>query len=142
MAIHGHPIHAMTVAFPVAPTFCTFGEDDFYWWTGDAFWARAGVWAVGTAFLFGILGAMSGTIQLLLMSGIRARSAARTHATIAIVLLSLLGANWGYRMTGYEFAILPYGLLLSAFNVIFVSATGWHGGKLGFDYGLGVEKGN
>jgi uncharacterized membrane protein len=143
IAILGHPIHAMTVAFPVALTFCTFGADGFYWWTGDGFWARSAVWAAGTAFLFGLLAALSGTMELLLVKGIRVRSPAWTHATIAIMLLALLGANWGYRMTaGYESAILPYGLLLSAFNVIVVAATGWHGGKLVFDYGLGAAKGN
>ena len=42
--------------------------------------------------------------------------------------------------TGFETAVLPYGLLLSAFNVIVVAATGWHGGKLVFDYGLGAAK--
>lgn len=141
IAIIGHPIHAMTVAFPVALTFCTFGADALYWWTGDMFWARAGVWAAGTAFLFGLLAALSGTMELLMVPGIRIRSAAWTHAIIAVLLLSLLGANWGYRMTtGFETAVLPYGLLLSAFNVIVVAATGWHGGKLVFDYGLGVAK--
>jgi len=141
MAIIGHPIHAMTVAFPVALTFCTFGADALYWWTGDVFWARAGVWAAGTAFLFGLLAALSGTMELLMVPGIRIRSAAWTHAIIAVLLLSLLGANWGYRMTtGFETAVLPYGLLLSAFNVIVVAATGWHGGKLVFDYGLGAAK--
>lgn len=142
IAIVGHPIHAMTVAFPVALTFCTFGADAFYWWTGDGFWARAALWAAGTAFLFGLLAALSGTFELLLVPGIRMRSAAWTHATIAILLLSLLGTNWGYRMTGYETAILPYGFLLSAFNLLVVMATGWHGGKLVFDYGLGVAKGS
>jgi len=141
IAIIGHPVHAMTVAFPVALTFCTFGADALYWWTGDVFWARAGVWAAGTAFFFGLLAALSGTMELLLVPGIRIRSAAWTHAVIAVLLLSLLGANWGYRMTtGYETAVLPYGLLLSAFNVIVVAATGWHGGKLVFDYGLGASK--
>ncbi|MEX1234865.1 MAG: DUF2231 domain-containing protein [Roseovarius sp.] len=142
IAILGHPIHAMTVAFPVALTFCTFGADAFYWWTGDAFWARAAVWASGTAFLFGLLAALSGTMELLMVPGIRVRSAAWTHAAIAVLLLSLLGANWGYRMTGYETVILPYGILLSAFNVLVVGATGWHGGKLVFDYGLGAAKGS
>jgi len=142
IAIIGHPIHAMTVAFPVALTFCTFGADALYWWTGDVFWARAAVWAAGTAFLFGLLAALSGTMELLMVPGIRIRSAAWTHAIIAVLLLSLLGASWGYRMAGYETAVLPYGILLSAFNVIVVSATGWHGGKLVFDYGLGAAKGS
>ena len=31
MAILGHPLHAMSVAFPVALTFCAFGADILYW---------------------------------------------------------------------------------------------------------------
>jgi uncharacterized membrane protein len=142
IAVLGHPIHAMSVAFPVALTFCLFGADVFYWWTGDAFWARAGLWLAGTGFFFGMLAGLSGTAELLLVPGIRARAPAWTHFIIAVTLLSLLGANWGQRLQGYEEAVLPYGLLLSALSVVVVSATGWHGGKLVFDYRLGTSKGN
>lgn len=142
VGLWGHPLHAMTVAFPVALTFCTFGADALYWWSGDLFWARAGVWAAGTAFLFGLAAALTGTAELLLVPGIRIRAPAWTHAVIAVLLLSLLGANWGYRLQGYEAAVLPYGILLSGFNVLVVSATGWHGGKLVFDYRLGTSKGS
>lgn len=45
IAVAGHPIHAMLVTFPIALTMCTLGADGFYWWTGDAFWARAALWA-------------------------------------------------------------------------------------------------
>ncbi len=140
VAIWGHPIHAMSVAFPVALTFCTFGADGLYWWTGDAFWARAGLWAAGTGFLFGMLAGFSGTLELLLVRGIRARAAAWTHFIIAVTLLALLGANWGHRLYGYEAAVLPYGILLSALCVGVVAFTGWHGGKLVFDYRLGISK--
>jgi len=142
VAIWGHPLHAMTVAFPVALTFCTFGADAFYWWTGDEFWARAGVWAAGTAFLFGLLAGASGTMELLMVPGIRARAAAWTHFAIAVLLLALLGASWGHRLDGYVTAVLPWGILLSGFNVLVVAATGWHGGKLVFDYRLGTSKGS
>ncbi|MCB5177542.1 DUF2231 domain-containing protein [Microvirga lenta] len=142
IGIWGHPLHAMTVAFPVALTFCTFGADGLYWLSGDMFWARAGVWAAGTAFLFGLAAAATGTMELLMVPGIRIRVPSWTHAVIAVLLLSLLGANWGYRLYGYEAAVLPYGLLLSGFNVLMVSATGWHGGKLVFDYRLGTSKGS
>lgn len=142
VGIWGHPLHAMSVAFPVALTFCTFGADGFYWWTGDVFWARAAVWAAGTAFLFGLVAAATGTAELLLVPGIRMRAPAWTHAVIAVLLLSLLGANWGYRLYGYETAVLPYGILLSGFCVLVVMATGWHGGKLVFDYRLGTSKRN
>ena len=141
IAILGHPLHAMSVSFPIALSFCNFGADGLYWLTGDVFWARAGVWSAGTAFLFGLLAGLIGTVELLLVPGIRARAAAWTHFVIAVLLLSVLGLNWGFRMQGYESAVLPYGIMLSAFIVVMVSATGWHGGKLVFDYHLGTSKG-
>lgn len=140
IAIAGHPIHAMSVAFPVALSFCVFGADLLYWWTGDAFWARAALWAAGTGFLFGILAGFSGTAELLLVSGIRARAAAWTHSIIAVTLLAVLGANWGHRLYGWEEAVLPYGILLSGLCMLMVMFTGWHGGKLVFDYRLGTSK--
>lgn len=142
IGLWGHPLHAMAVAFPVALTFCTFGADALYWWTGDVFWARAGVWGAGTAFLFGLAAGATGTAELLMVPGIRIRAPAWTHFMIAMLLLSLLGLNWGWRLYGYEAAVLPYGILLSGFNVLVVMATGWHGGKLVFDYRLGTSKGS
>ena len=142
IAIQGHPVHAMSVAFPVALTFCAFGADLLYWWTGDAFWARAALWAAGTGFLFGMLAAFSGTAELLMVSGIRARAAPWTHAIIAVTLLAVLGANWGHRLQGYETAVLPEGLLLSVLGAVMVAFTGWHGGKLVFDYRLGTSRSN
>lgn len=142
IAFWGHPAHAMTVAFPVALTFCTLGADALYWLTGDPFWARCAVWAAGTAFLFGLAAGATGTAELLMVPGIRARAAAWTHFVIAVLLLSVLGTNWGYRLHGFESAVLPYGILLSGFAVLVVSVTGWHGGKLVFDYRLGTSKGS
>jgi uncharacterized membrane protein len=142
IAILGHPIHAMSVAFPVALTFCVLGADLFYWWTGDPFWARAALWAAGTGFLFGMVSGFSGTAELLFVRGIRARAPAWTHFIIAVTALALLGANWGHRLGGHVEAVLPWGLLLSVLTAIVVAATGWHGGKLVFDYRLGTSKGN
>jgi uncharacterized membrane protein len=141
VALRNHPIHAMSVAFPIALTFSAFGADALYWWTGDAFWARAALWSLGGGFLLGLVSGISGTAELLMVPGIRIRAAAWTHFILAVMLLSLLGANWGYRLTGYEVAVLPYGILLSGLCVVVVSATGWHGGKLVFDYRLGTVKG-
>ncbi|MDF1726485.1 MAG: DUF2231 domain-containing protein [Sulfitobacter sp.] len=142
IGLYGHPLHAMTVSFPVALTFCTFGADLLYWWSGELFWARAAVWAAGTAFLFGLAAGLTGTAELLMVRGIRLRAPVWTHFVIAVLLLSLLGLNWGYRMQGYEAAILPWGIIMSGAAVLAVIVTGWHGGKLVFDYRLGTSKGN
>ena len=139
IAIAGHPIHAMLVAFPIALVFSTLGADTFYWWTGDVFWARAALWASGMAFLIGIVAGISGTVELLMVPGIRVRAASWTHFVIAVMLLSILGASWSFRLTGYVEAVLPYGLLLSLLAAALTGLTGWHGGKLVFHYQVGVS---
>tara|TARA_R110002049_G_scaffold67856_1_gene176029 strand:+ start:380 stop:787 length:408 start_codon:yes stop_codon:yes gene_type:complete len=131
----------MSVAFPIALTFCALGADALYWWTGDAFWARVGLWATGTGFLLGVFAAIAGLVELMLVAGIRSRAAAWTHAIIAVSFLALLGTNWGMRLSNHEAAVLPIGLMLSSLCAVVVAATGWHGGKLVFDYHIGIAKG-
>jgi uncharacterized membrane protein len=87
----------------------------------------------------GILAALSGLAELLLVPGVRRRAAAWSHAVIAMVLLAVLGANWGHRLPAPSEAILPWGLLLSGLALLLVAVTGWHGGKLVFEHQVGVS---
>lgn len=139
IALAGHPLHAMLVAFPIALTMSVLGADLLYWWTGDAFWARAAGWAAFGAFLMGVIAGVTGTVELLAVRGIRNRSASWTHFILAVMLLSLLGMNWAWRIGDFEAAVLPLGLLMSFFTAAFTAVTGWHGGKLVFDYQIGTK---
>lgn len=138
IAVAGHPLHAMLVAFPIALTFSVLGADLFFWWTGDDFWARAAGWASFGALAMGILAGITGTVELLIVPGIRKRSASWTHFILAVMLLSLLGANWALRVGDPAGAVLPMGLLLSFVAAGMTAMTGWHGGKLVFDYQIGT----
>mgnify|MGYP003132812729 FL=1 len=137
VAVAGHPIHAMMVHFPIALVFATLGADLFYWWTGDPFWVRAGLWSAGFAFWFGIAAGIAGTAELILVKGIRGRVGSWTHAIAAMTLLAVTGTNWGVRLADPD-AVLPLGLGLSVLAGIFTGLAGWHGGKLVFDHGVGM----
>lgn len=139
IAVAGHPIHAMLVAFPIALTMSVLGADLLYWWTGDAFWAVAAGWATFGAFAMAVLAALTGTVELLLVPGIRNRAASWTHFILAMTLLSILGLNWLTRIGGAEEAVLPLGLALSFLAAGMTAMTGWHGGKLVFDYQMGTK---
>lgn len=139
VALAGHPIHAMSVAFPIALVIATLGSDLVYWWSADPFFVRAGLWSSGSAFLFGLLAAASGLTELMLVRGIRRRAASWTHAVAAMTLLAVAGTNWGLRLTGGPEVVLPHGLLLSVLATVFVGIAGWHGGKLVFDHGIGMS---
>lgn len=137
VAVAGHPIHAMAVHFPIALVVATLGCDIFYWWFGDEFFVRAGLWAAGFAFFTGIAAGLVGTAELLLVSGIRGRVGSWTHAIAAMTLLAIVGMNWGLRLVD-EAAVLPHGLILSVLASIFAGLAGYHGGKLVFDHGVGL----
>lgn len=137
VAVAGHPLHAMSVHFPIALVVATLGCDLLLWWTGDPFWLRAGLWSAGIAFLAGVGAGLVGTAELLLVAGIRIRVASWTHAVAAMMLIAIAGTNWGLRLTDPA-AVLPYGLMLSLLASIFTGLAGWHGGKLVFDHGIGL----
>ncbi len=137
IAVAGHPLHAMSVHFPIALVFGTLAVDVFYWWTADPFWLRVGLWTAGTAFVAGMAAGVVGTLELLLVPGIRARVASWAHAIAAVTLISVAGANWGLRLLEPD-AVLPHGLLLSALAAVLTGMAGWHGGKLIFDHGIGL----
>jgi uncharacterized membrane protein len=137
VALAGHPIHAMTVHFPIVLVFVTLGADLFYWWSADPFWLRVGLWAIGFAFATGVGAGLVGTAELLLVPQIRRRLQSWTHAVIAMNLLAIVGVNWGLRLTDLD-AVLPHGLLLSVLGAVFTGLAGWHGGKLIFHHGVGV----
>jgi uncharacterized membrane protein len=137
VAVAGHPLHAMSVHFPIAFVMATLGCDVFYWFSGDPFWVRAGIWAAGFAFIAGVGAGLVGTAELLLVPGIRMRVASWTHAIAAMTLIAIAGMNWGVRLVD-ETAVLPHGLILSIMASIFTGLAGWHGGKLVFDHGIGL----
>jgi uncharacterized membrane protein len=137
VAVVGHPIHVMMVHFPVAFVIATLGVDVFYWWSGDPFWVRVGLWSTGMAFWSGVAASVVGTAELLLVRGIRLLEASWSHAVAAMTLVAIAGANWGLRLVDTD-SILPHGLALSALASVMVGFAGWHGGKLVFDHGVGI----
>ena len=137
VALVRHPIHVMMVHFPIAFVIATFGVDLFYWWSGDPFWVRVGLWSAGFTFVTGVAASIVGTAELLLVRGIRMREASWSHAVAAMTLVAIAGANWGLRLVDPE-SVLPHGLALSALASVMAGFAGWHGGKLVFDHGIGI----
>ena len=137
VALVGHPIHVMMVHFPIAFVMATLVIDLAYWWSGDVFFVRAGLWSTGVAFWTGVAASLVGIAELLLVRGIRLREASWSHAVAAMTLVAIAGANWGMRMLDTT-TILPHGLALSALGSVMVGFAGWHGGKLVFDHGVGI----
>src|SRR5690606_29861947 len=113
VALAGHPVHAMMVTFPIALVFATLGADAFYWWSGAPFFARSALWTSGWGFGLGVAAGAVGFVELLLVPGVRRRAASWSHSVAAMVLLSMLGLNWGLRLPDPEAGALPWGAITS-----------------------------
>lgn len=137
IAFAGHPIHAMMVHFPIAFAFGLLGADLIYWFNGDPFWARAGTWLVGAAFLSAVGAGLAGLAEILLVPGIRRRVASWAHGVAAVMLIAILGTNWGLRLADPA-SVLPEGLALTLLGAVMTGVAGWHGGRLIFDHGIGL----
>ncbi|MDO5658795.1 MAG: DUF2231 domain-containing protein [Paracoccus sp. (in: a-proteobacteria)] len=138
VALVGHPIHAMLVHFPIALAVSVLGLDLLYWLAGDPFFARAGTWAAGAAFLTGAAASLVGLVEVIAVKGIRNRGASWTHAAAAMSFLAACAANWGLRFSG-DYPVLPDGMALSLLSTVFAGIAGWHGGKLIFDHGIALN---
>lgn len=138
MAVRGHPIHPMTVTFPIALLTTALASDLAYWYEGDPFWARMSLWMVGLGTLGGAVAGAVGAVELLAVPGIRRRGAAWNHFVAAVMLLSVGFANWRLRLPDAAAGVLPWGLYLSGLGAVLVGIAGWLGGKLVFHHQIGI----
>lgn len=139
MAIHGHPLHPMLIHFPVAALLGLVATDLAYIFTADYFWARAGLWLAGVGALGGWISGLAGLVDLTTVARIRRLVSAWCHAILAVMLLSLATLNWLLRIDGPEARILPWGVYISLLTALLIAVTGIFGGRLVYEYAVGVD---
>lgn len=139
VSIGGHPVHPMFVHFPLAFLLGVVATDAAYLYSGDAFWARAGLWLAGMGALGGWLASLVGLIDLLTVPRIRRLIAASSHAVFAVMMLSVASLNWLLRFSGSPLDIFPWGLYLSLLTTVLIMLTSITGGYLVYEYGVGVH---
>ena len=142
MAVAGHPLHPMTVTFPIAFLMAALPSDLAFVLLDDPFWARMSLWLLGAGTTMGVLAGVIGTIELLLVGGIRRRLTSWSHFVMAVMLLAIGFANWMLRLDDAAGAILPWGLYLSAVGAALTAIAGWLGAKLVFHHQIGVWEKN
>ncbi len=139
-AIRGHPIHPMLIHFPVALLLAAVASDAAWLLTGDFFWARAGLWLTGTGALGGWISGAAGVVDLVLVERIRRLVTPWCHGVLAVLVLSLASLNWLLRfLEAPDTYILPWGAFLSLLTAGMISITSYLGGRLVYEYAIGVD---
>ncbi len=138
VAIAGHPLHPLSVIFPIAFLAGALGSDFGYWLTRDPFWARASLWLLGAGLAGGVVAAAIGLSDFFRIERVRKRTAGWAHLYLNITLLVLTGVNLFLRLGDPVEAILPVGLIISLIVGTLTSISGWYGAELSYRHKIGV----
>jgi uncharacterized membrane protein len=139
-AIAGHPLHPMLIHFPVAALIGLVGADAAFVWSGDPFWARAGLWLAGVGALGGWIASLAGLVDLLTVGRIRRLVTAWGHALIAVMMLSMASMNWMIRLrAGAEDAVWPWGAGITLVTAAFIALAAYLGGRLVYEHAVAVD---
>ncbi|MDZ8078264.1 MAG: DUF2231 domain-containing protein [Nostoc sp. SerVER01] len=138
VAIAGHPLHPLSVIFPIAFLALALGTDFGYWLTRDFFWARASIWLIGLGLAGGLIAAAIGLSDFLKIERVRKRTAGWVHLILNVSILVLTLFNFLLRLGDPEARILPWGLVLSLIVGTLTSASGWFGAELSYRHKIGV----
>ena len=135
-----HPIHPMLIPFPIAFLVGALVADIVFWQSGDAFWARAGFYLLGAGIVTALIAAVFGFIDYFGSDRVRNLSHARQHMYGNLLAVILAVVNFALRLGDEADAVMPVGLLLSAVTVALLGFTGWRGGDLVYQHGVGTPE--
>ncbi len=138
--IAGHPIHPMLIPFPIAFFVSTLIVDLIFLGTGQAGFAKAGVWLLGAGIVMAALAAIAGLTDFIGSAEVRHLSAAVQHliGNVTAVVIEII--NFIYRLsTGAAPAIMPWGLIMSIVVVGILLFTGWKGWEMVYRDHVGIS---
>ena len=138
-SIRKHPIHPMLIVFPIALWVFSLVCDIVYhmgshnvFWKGMAFYTMAGG-ALGAVFA-----AIPGFIDYLSITDPRAKRVATTHMVLNLIVVAVFIFNLGIRFNGAPEGEL-FGVMLSIVGIGLMSVSGWLGGSLVYEHGVGID---
>ena len=137
-SISGHPIHAMLIVFPVGlfifSLICDICSTQN---ANTATWALVAFYTMVGGFIGALAAAIPGLIDLLSLADKAIKKTAITHMSINLVAVALYAVNIWMRMNSNTNTGTP--LLLSVIAVALLAVSGWLGGKMVHEYGVGVD---
>jgi uncharacterized membrane protein len=134
-SIKSHPIHAMLVPLPIGLWIFALVADVVVHAGGDPGWRTAAFYAIGVGTVGALLAAIPGLIDLVSLPAGPTRRTGIIHMVLNLVAVAIFALNFLMR-----FKTLDHSgrLLLTALGIVVIAISGWLGGKLVYEGGVGV----
>lgn len=142
-SIGGHPVHPMIIPFPLALWTTSFLTDLLFYFTRKPVLPLISKYLLAAGCIGAVAAAIPGIIDWAAIKHKDVKRIANWHARLNVIALLIFAASLYLRMKSGGAAFVNYGLkvpfLLSFVGVILISISGWLGGVLSFEYGVGVK---
>ena len=142
-SIAGHPVHPMIVSFPLALWTTSFVTDLLFYFTRHGTLPMIAKFLLAAGCIGAVAAAIPGIIDWLSITHPGVKRIANWHGRLSIIALLIFAASLYLRMKSGGAALVDYHLkvpfLLSLVGMILISISGWLGGALSFEHGVGVK---
>lgn len=139
-SIAGHPIHPMIVPIAIGCFVFSFASDIICLATGHADpWNMLAYYTMIGGIIAALCAALPGLIDLLSLPAGYTRGVAIKHMSINLLVVVLWIVNAYLRHGNPQQLKLP--MLLSLVAILLLLVSGWLGGKMVFEAGVGVNTG-
>jgi len=139
-SIAGHPIHPMLVPIAIGCFILSFAADLLCLATGSANpWNMLAYYAMIGGILGALAAAVPGLVDLLSLPAGFTKSVAVKHMSLNLLVVAIYVCNaW---MRHGNPASLKVPMTLSLVTILMLLVSGWLGGKMVFEAGVGVDTG-
>ena len=134
-----HPIHPMLVVFPIALWIFSFICDiAAHQALNPAFWSAMAFYTMAGGVIGALAAAVPGFIDYLSLKQFAVKRIATAHMTLNLVIVVFYVFNLGFRMSRIT-ETNSTAMLISAVSLVLLAISGWLGGSLVYEHGIGVE---
>ena len=137
-SVKGHPIHPMLIVFPIAFWIGSLICDGIYHLGNqDPFWKDVAFYTMVGGLIGALLAAVPGLIDYRSIPVGRLKTIATTHLALNLLVAGIYVFNLGLRYNGSPAGSL-FPVALSVVAILILSTSGWLGGALVYEHGVGV----
>ena len=135
--LFGHPIHPMLIPFPIAFFAGALISDIISRWGDPVFWPRMSVVLIGLGIIGALLAAVFGFVDYLTAPlSEDAKKTATTHMILNLIVVAIFAVAFFVR---FGDATSTIGYVLTVLGVLVLLVSGYLGGKLVFEGGVGMK---
>ena len=139
-SIAGHPIHPMLVPIAIGCWLFSFASDLLGMFVGGSTpWDMLAYYTMIGGIVGALMAALPGLIDLLSLPAGYTKSVAVKHMLINLTVVAIYIFNAWTRHSGAPGQKLPF--ILSVVTILLLLVSGWLGGKMVYEAGVGVDTG-